>query len=83
MLQKLPRKYDHCDPRRLYESVTSNETWIKFTDTTRKQQSQSWIPKFLPSERPVQTLENTRFCIVYFSMHMFQLLKFLFLKADE
>ena len=39
------QKYDHCDSRPLYEIVTGDEIWIKFTETTRKQQSKSWLPK--------------------------------------
>ena len=66
--QKLLQKYDYCDPRSLYEIVTGNESWIKFTETTRKQQSNSWIPQSsYPLEMPVQTLENLRISRVYFS----------------
>ena len=69
--KKLLAEYEHCDPRRLYEIVTGDETWIKFTETTRKQQSKYWLPKnSYTLKRPVRTLESPRFCIAYFSMRM-------------
>ena len=34
--KKMHLKHDPCDPRRLYEIVPGVETWIKFTETTRK-----------------------------------------------
>ena len=59
MFQKLLRKYDHCDPGRLYEIVSVDETRIKFTESTRKQQSKSWLPKIpTPRKGPSRLIYN-------------------------
>ena len=51
--KKLIKKYEDCDTRRLYEIVTGDETWIKFSEPERKERSKAWLPKnSIPLTKP-------------------------------
>ena len=53
MCKKLIKKYEDCDRRRLYEIVTGDETWIKFSEPERKERSKAWLPKnSIPLTKP-------------------------------
>ena len=39
------RIYERCDPRRLLEIVTGDETWIQFKPSIRKQDGRVWLKK--------------------------------------
>ncbi|KAI6651263.1 Transposase [Oopsacas minuta] len=43
--KKLLEKYDQCDERRLFEICTDDETWIRYSEPTRKEQNKVWIVK--------------------------------------
>ncbi|KAI6651357.1 Transposase [Oopsacas minuta] len=43
--KKLLEKYDQCDERRLFEICTGDETWIRYSEPTRKEQNKLWIVK--------------------------------------
>ncbi|KAI6651277.1 Transposase [Oopsacas minuta] len=43
--KKLLEKYDQCDERRLFEICTGDETWIRYSEPTRKEQNKVWIVK--------------------------------------
>ena len=36
---------DNCDPRRLHEVVTGDETWVHHYEPERTAQSRAWVPK--------------------------------------
>lgn len=41
----LLRRYETCDPRRLDEIVTGDETWVYHYEPHRKAQNKAWVPK--------------------------------------
>ena len=48
-LKTLLQTYQNCDPRRLDEIVTGDETWVYHYEPHRKSQNKAWIPKNGPS----------------------------------
>ena len=80
---KLLKEYRGCDSRQLYEIVTGNETWVKFSEPQRKQQSKCWLPT--GSYPPEKARPDFRYDKVtaYSSMHMGQLPKYLYLKDHD
>ena len=51
--RKLKKKYDKCDPRRLEEIVTGDETWICHFQPDSKAKKKVWVSS--EGDRPVMT----------------------------
>lgn len=43
--QEMLKIYKNCEPRRLDEIVTGDETWVYMYEPRRKSQNKAWIPK--------------------------------------
>ena len=48
---------DNCDPRRLHEVVTGDETWVHHYEPERTAQSTAWEPKERKKERKKNRLK--------------------------
>ncbi|KAI6647706.1 Transposase [Oopsacas minuta] len=69
--RNLLKSYKECNPRRLFEIVTGDETWVQYNTPISKQVNKVWIGKQLdPPMMPLPNFRSSMIMYCIFLMHM-------------